>query len=139
MAARRVRVTLLVIAFVLCAGTLISSRPHWLTPHGRATCAGQPLIDATVFRSAQGDIFLDWRNNEDGMAAVFTKEHILLRCNVPAFHHVLGLLLSREAVPSSQCAPAWKGGSDDETPSNVVTDKYAEFPWASCPKIRLDY
>jgi hypothetical protein len=63
-----------------------------------------PLPNATVFRSAQGDIFLDWRNNEDGIAAVFTKDHILLSCNVPAFHHVLGLLLSREAVPSS-CAP----------------------------------
>lgn len=120
---------------------LVPSRSHWLTPHGRATCDGRPLNDATVYRSAQGDIFLDWpTKGNEGMPAVFKREPILLRCNTPAFHHVLGLLLSREAVPSSQCAPMWKGaGSEDVIPPHTVTDTYAQFPWASCSNLRLEY
>jgi hypothetical protein len=34
----------------------------------------------------------------------------------------------------------WKGGgSNDVEPPHIVTDTYAEFPWGSCPKLRIDY
>jgi hypothetical protein len=134
------RVVLLGFLMVVGCAFLMLSRPHWLTPHGRATCDGQP-IDATVYRSVQGDIFLDWpAKRDEGMPAVFKGEPILLRCNTPAFHHVFGLLLSREAVPNSQCAPMWKGaGSGEVIPPHTVTDTYAQFPWASCSNLRLEY
>jgi hypothetical protein len=126
---------------VIGCGLLIFSRPHWLTPHGRATCDGQPMDGAKVFRSLQGDIFLDWpAQGDEGMPAVVKTEPILLRCNRPAFHRVFGLLLSREAVPSSQCAPMWKGaGAEDVVPPHTVTDTYAQFPWASCTNLKLEY
>ena len=139
MTARR----LAVLGFLIVVGCalLTPSGPHWLKPHGRATCDGHPMNDATVYRSVQGDIFLDWpAKRNEGMPAVFKREPILLLCNAPAFHHVFGFLLSREAVPSSQCAPMWKGaGSEDVIPPHTVTDTYAQFPWASCSNLRLEY
>lgn len=138
MPVRRVLIGFLIL---IGCGLLVISRPHWLTPHGHVTCDGAPVNDARLFRSVQGDIFLDWpAKHDEGMPAVFRRPPELLRCNTPAFHHVFGLLLSREAVPSSQCAPMWKGaGSVDVIPPHIVTDRYAQFPWASCSNLRLEY
>jgi hypothetical protein len=34
----------------------------------------------------------------------------------------------------------WKGGDSNAVePPHIVTETYAEFPWGSCPRLRLDY
>jgi len=128
------------LVLVLACLWLIPSRSRWLRAHGRVTCEGQPVRGATLYRSVQGDVFLDWPNNNEGMPAVSVQDHILLRCNSPAFTHVFGMLVSREAMASSQCTTMWKGaGSGDVIPPHTVTPTYAEFPWGSCRNLRLEY
>jgi hypothetical protein len=138
---RKFKPLFIVLLLVIGGAWLISPRSHWLMSHGRATCDGQPVIGATVYRSVQGDIFLDWPNyKNEGMPAVSAEERILLRCNSPAFKHVFGLLWSREAVPSSQCGLMWKGaGTGDVIPPHIVTETYAQFPWGSCSNLKVDY
>ena len=130
----------ILLALVLIFIWLTPSPSHWLRAHGRVICKGQPVRGATLYRSAQGDVFLDWPNNNEGIAAVSVEHSILLRCNSPAFKHVFGMLLSREAVASSQCTTMWKGaGTGDVIPPVTVTPTYAEFPWGSCSNLRLEY
>ena len=130
----------ILLLFVLICIWLIPSPSHWLRAHGRVICDGQPVHGATLYRSVQGDVFLDWPNNTDGMPAVSVQDRTLLRCNSPAFKHVFGMLVSREAVASSQCTTMWKGaGRGDVIPPHTVTANYAEFPWGSCPNLRLEY
>jgi hypothetical protein len=125
---------------VVFSGCLISSRSHWLVPHGRATCAGQAIAGASVYRSQGGDVFLYAPNIDIQLAVVARTRRDLGRCNTPAFTRVFGLLFSREAEPSVQCTSMWKGGgSTDVEPPHIVTDTYAEFPWGSCSKVRIDY
>jgi hypothetical protein len=140
MTARRKGAALLLLLLVAFSGCLIGSRPHWLMPHGRATCAGQAVVGASVYRSQAGDVFLFAPNVDIQLAVVSPKGRDLGRCNTPAFTPVLGLLFSREAEPSVQCTSMWKGaGSNDVEPPHIVTETYAEFPWGSCPKLRIDY
>lgn len=118
----------------------MSLRPHWLVPHGRASCDGRAVVGATVYRSQRGDLFLHAPNVDIQLAFVSPRSRDLGRCNAPAFTPVLGLLFSREWEPSVQCTSMWKGsGSNDIEPSHIVTETYAEFPWGSCPKLRIDY
>lgn len=131
---------LLLVLLVAFAGSLLISRPHWLMPHGRATCAGQPVVGATVYRSQQGDVFVYAPNLDIQLAVVSPKSRDLGRCNTPAFTPVFGLLFSREADPTVQCTSMWKGGgSTDVEPPHIVTDTHAEFPWGSCPRLRVEY
>jgi hypothetical protein len=140
MTARRKGAALLLLVLLVFSVSLISSRPHWLMPHGRATCAGQAVVGASVYRSQRGDVFLYAPNVDVQLAVVSPKSGDLGRCNTPAFTPVFGLLFSREAEPSVQCTSMWKGGgSNDVEPPHIVTDTYAEFPWGSCPKLRIDY
>jgi|SRR5690349_8868655 hypothetical protein len=123
---------------VLVAFVLISSRPHWLTRHGRVTCDGHAISGATVYRSQQGEIFVYGADIQPAVISPQSQE--LGRCNAPAFTPVFGLLFSREADPTVQCTSMWKGaGSNDVIPSHVVTNDHAEFPWGSCPNLRVDY
>jgi|SRR5579864_3529241 len=131
---------LVLLLLVAVTGCLISSRPHWLRPHGRVTCDGQAVFGTNVYRSLRGDIFVYATNVGDQVAIVSPKSRDLGRCNTPAFTPVFGLLFSREAEPSVQCTSMWKGGgSNDVEPPHIVTESYAEFPWGSCPKLRIDY
>jgi hypothetical protein len=115
-------------------------KPHWLTPHGHAACGGQALVEATVYRSERGDVFLYAPNVDTQVAVASPKSRDLGRCNTGAFTPVFGLLFSKDADPASQCTSMWKGGgSNDPDPPHIVTDTYAEFPWGSCGKLRLDY
>ena len=117
---------------------LIRSRPHWLTQHGRATCNGYELPGAKVYRSQHGEIFLFGVDIQP--AVILPQSQELGRCNEPAFTPLFGLFFSREADPSIQCTAMWKGaGSEDAIPEHVVTADHAEFPWGSCPKLRVDY
>jgi hypothetical protein len=109
-------------------------------PHGRATCVGQEVVGARVYRSQRGDVFLYAPNIDIQLAVVLPESRDLGRCNTPAFTPVFGLLFSREAEPSVQCTSMWKGGgSNDVEPPHMVTETYAEFPWGSCPKLRIDF
>ena len=134
-----------IVAFILIllagfGGGFCISRPHWLMPHGRATCAGQPVVGATVYRSQRGDVFVYAPRLEVQPAVVSLQNRELGRCNAPALTPVFGLLFSREAEPSVQCTSMWKGGgSTDVEPQQIVTDTHAEFPWGSCPTLRIDY
>jgi hypothetical protein len=140
MTARRKGAVLLVLLVVIFGGAIIISRPHWLNPYGRATCAGQPVVGANVYRSQRGDVFIYAPNLDVQLAVVSPKSQDLGRCNAPAFTPLFGLLFSREAEPSVQCTSMWKGaGSNDVVPPHTVTETYAEFPWGSCPKLRIDY
>ena len=126
------------LALMVLAFALISSRPHWLTRHGRATCNGHEIPGAAVYRSERGEIFV--YGAEMQPAIIAPNSHELGRCNAPAFTPVLGLLFSREADPSLQCTAMWKGAdSRDVTPPHVITGDHAEFPWGSCPNLRVDY
>ena len=119
---------------------LLFSRPHWLLPHGRATCDGRPLAGATVYRSTRGDLFVHAPSLDLQIAMVSPRGHDLGRCNTPAFTSMFGLLFSRERDPEASCTSMWKGGdSHDPEPTHVVTDNYAEFPWGSCPNLRVEY
>jgi hypothetical protein len=140
MTARRKGAVLLLLSLVVFIALLISSRPHWLIRRGRATCAGQALVGASVYRSQRGDVFLYAPNVDVQLAVVSPQSRDLGRCNTPAFTPVFGLLFSREAEPSVQCTSMWKGGgSNDVEPPHIVTDTYAEFSWGSCPSVRIDY
>jgi hypothetical protein len=140
MTAHRKIAALLLLLLVALGGCLVISWPHWLAPHGRATCAGQPIVDARVYRSKRGDVFVYAPNVNIQPAVVSPKSRDFGRCNTPAFTPVFGLLFSREADPSVQCTSMWKGGgSDDIEPPHIVTETYAEFPWGSCDKLRVDY
>ena len=109
-------------------------------PHGRATCAGQAIVGAHVYRSQHGDVFLYAPNIDIQLAVVSREGRDVGRCDTPAFAPVLRMLFSREAQPIVQCTSMWKGGgSDDVEPAHIVTETYAEFPWGSCPKLRIDY
>jgi hypothetical protein len=131
---------ILLLLLAVFGGCLISSRSRWLIPHGRATCAGQAVVGASVYRSQRGDVFLYAPSVDVQLAVVSPKSRDLGRCNTPAFTPVFGLLFSREAEPSVQCTSMWKGGgSNDVEPPHIVTNTYAEFPWGSCPKLRIDY
>ena len=137
-AVRKVAVFLLLL--VAFGGGLIISLPHWLVPHGHATCAGKPVVGARVYRSQSGDVFVYAPSVDVQLAVVWVKSRELGLCNTPAFTPVFGLLFSREAEPSVQCASMWKGGgSNDVEPAHIVTETYAEFPLGSCPKLRVDY
>jgi hypothetical protein len=140
MTARRKRVALSLLLVVL-SGSLIISRPHWLMPQrGRVSCAGQAVASARLYRSQKGDIFVYAPSVDIQLAIVSPKNRDLGRCNTPAFTPVFGLLFSRDAEPDAQCTSMWKGGgSNDVEPPHIVTDIYAEFPWGSCPKLRIDY
>jgi|SRR5579862_5069248 len=140
MTARRKIAVLLLLLMVVFGGCIITSLPHWLVPHGHATCAGQP-VGARVYRSQSGDVFVyDAPTVDIQLAVVSPKIRELGRCNTPAFTPVFGLLFSREAEPSVQCTSMWKGGgSNDVEPLHTVTETYAEFPWGSCPKLWVDY
>ncbi len=117
---------------------IINSRPHWLTRHGRATCDGHPIPRTTVYRSQQGEIFVYGADMQPAVISPRSQE--LGRCNGPAFTPVFGLLFSREADPTAQCTSMWKGGgSHDVIPAYVVTSDHAEFPWGSCPRMRVDF
>jgi len=135
------RFVLLALAAVslLLIATGFASRSHWLVPHGKITCQGKSVDGAKLYRSHRGDVFAFQRDGREGTAGVLLSEHLLMRCNTPAFTHVFGLVFSREAEPSSQCGDMWKGGTPDEVPYHVVTDTFAEFPWDTCEKLRLEY
>ena len=140
MTARRTGAIVPLLLFAILGGLVITSRPHWLLPHGRATCSGRALVNAGVYRSQDGDVFLYAPDVDLQLAVVSPKDGDLGRCNTPAFTPVFGLLFSREAEPSTQCTSMWKGGgSHDIEPPHVVGETYAEFPWGSCPKLRIDY
>jgi hypothetical protein len=133
-------VVLLLLLLVAFGGCLFISRPHWLMPHGRVTCAGQPLGGARVYRSQRGDVFVYAPSVDNQIAVVTPKSGSLGSCYPQAFTPVLGWMFSREAEPDVQCTSMWKGGgSTDVEPTHVVTDTYAEFPWGSCPKLRVEY
>jgi hypothetical protein len=125
------------LAAALCAG-LVTVRSHVLIPHGRATCAGRPVADATVFRSQRGDLFIYAPSLDSQLAIVTPNSPILGLCNRPNFTPVFGLLFSRAPKPDEQCTSMWKGGADVDPP-HVVTDTYATFPWGACPTLRVDY
>jgi len=132
-----VLLVLLLAALGICAAI---SWPHWLVPYGRVTCAGRTVAEARVYRSQSGELFVYAPNLDTQIAIVSPKSRELGRCNTPAFTPVFGLLFSREAEPNVQCTSMWKGGgSNDAEPPHVVTDTYAEFPWGSCAKLRIDY
>src|SRR5215469_5321156 len=116
---------------------LISSRPHWLTRHGRATCDGHPIPGTTVYRSQRGEIFVVGADIQPAVISPHSQE--LGRCNAPAFTPVFGFLFSRQADPAVQCTSMWKGAADDVIPAHAVTSSHAEFPWGSCPKMRVDF
>ena len=139
MTVRRKVVALLLLRLAAFGVCLVISRPHWLVPHGRATCAGQPVVAARVYRSQRGDLFVYVPNIDIQLAVVSPKSQDLRRCNTPTFTPVFGLLFSREAEPSVQCTSTWKGGGSNDVGPYIVTDTYAEFPWGSCPKLRIDY
>jgi hypothetical protein len=114
-------------------------RSHFLTRRGSVTCDGDPVIGGSVYRSERGDIFVYAPNLDLQLPVVSPKSQELGRCN-PVFTPVLGLLFSREAEPSVQCTAMWKGGgSKDVVPPHLVTETHTEFPWGSCPKLRIDY
>jgi hypothetical protein len=93
-----------------------------------------------VYRSQRGDVFLNALSLNLQPAVISPKSRDLGRCNAPAFTPVFGLLFSREAEPIVHCTSMWKGGgSNDTEPAHIVTETYAEFPWGSCPKLRIDY
>ena len=130
----------LVLVLATLGGFFVLSRPHWLVPHGHVTCAGQPLVGSRVYRSQRGDVFVYAPSVDVQLALVSPKSGDLGRCNTPAFTPAFGLLFSREAEPSAQCTSMWKGGDNNFVePPHIVTETYAEFPWGSCPKLRLDY
>jgi hypothetical protein len=125
---------------VLIAAVIFESWPHWLVRHGSISCDGKPLEGAALYRSRHGDFFALMPDRTGGVPAVWISDRMLLRCNTSAFTPVVGMLFSREAEPSSQCALMWKGaGSQDVVPQHKVTDSYAEFPWGSCAMVRLNY
>ena len=97
-ARRKVGVFLLLVLGVF-GGCLIVSRPHWLVPHGRATCAGDAVAGASVYRSQRGDLFVYAPSVNVQVAIISPKSRDLGRCNRPAFTPVFGLLFSREAEP----------------------------------------
>ena len=140
MTARRKVAALLLLLLVAFGGCLVNSRPHWLKSHGRATCANQAIVGASVYRSQRGDVFVYAPNVDVQLAVVSPKSRNLGRCNTAAFTPLVGFLFSREAEPVVQCTSMWKGGgSNDVVPPHIVTETYAEFPWGSCPKLRVDY
>lgn len=95
---------------------------------------------AHVYRSHSLDIYAYAPDLDIQIAVVSLKDKELGRCNRPAFTPVFGFLFSREADPSTQCTSMWKGaGSNDVIPPHVVTESYAEFPWGTCAKFRMDY
>jgi hypothetical protein len=109
-------------------------------PHGTVTCGGQPVSGARVYRSQRGDVFVYAPSVDLQPAIISLKRRDRGRCNTPAFTRVFGLLFSREAEPSVQCTSMWKGGDSNYVePQPIVTDDYAEFPWGSCDKFRVDY
>jgi hypothetical protein len=134
---RKAMVLLLLLSVLgVCFAILL---PHWLVPHGRVTCAGQPVIGAGVYRSRRGDLFVYAPSMSLQVAMVSPKTRVLGRCN-PAFTPLFGLLFSRDRAPDVQCTSMWKGGgSNDADPPHIVSDAYAEFPWGSCSNLRIDY
>ena len=131
---------LALLLFVALSGSLVVSRPHWLVPQGRVTCAGQPVAGARAYRSQAGDVFVYAPHLDIQVVVVSLKNRDLGRCNTPAFTPVFGLLFSREADPIVQCTSLWKGGGSNEVePPHTVTETYAEFPWGPCGKLRVDY
>src|SRR5437867_7757471 len=100
MTARRKGAALFLLLLVVFGGCLIRSRRHWLTPHGRATCAGQAVVGAGVYRSQRGDVFLYAPKVDIQVAVASPKDRDLGRCNTPAFTPLFGLLFSREAEPT---------------------------------------
>ena len=140
-ARRKGTALLLLLLVVFSGGFLIKSRSHWLMPQrGRVTCASQAVAGARLYRSQSGDIFVYAPSVEIQLAVVSPKSRDLGRCNTPAFTHVFGLLFSWDAEPSVLCTSMWKGGgSTDIEPPHIVTETYAEFPWGSCPRLRIDY
>jgi hypothetical protein len=140
MTARSKVVVLLLLLLAAFGGFLISSRSHWLIPrHGRVTCGGQALVGAKLYRSQRGDIFVYTPGDYVQFAVVSPKFRDLGHCG-PNFTRVFGLLWSHEAEPSALCTSMWKGGgSSDVEPQHIVTETYAEFPWGSCTKLRIDY
>lgn len=140
MTVRRKLAALLLLLFAAFGGCLVISRPHSLMPQGHASCAGQPVVGAKVYRWQQGDVFVYAPSVDIQLAIVSPKSRELGRCNTPAFTPLFGLLFSREAEPSVQCTSMWKGGgSNNLEPAHIVSETYAEFPWGSCPKLRVDY
>jgi hypothetical protein len=127
-----------VLLLLVLAVGLVSSRPHWLPRHGSVSCNGSTVPSASVYRSQRGDIFV---YGADIQAVIISPlDGQLGRCNASAFTPIFGLLFSREAEPDTQCTSMWKGaGSEDREPAHTVTAKYAEFPWGSCAKLRVDY
>lgn len=130
--------TVSVVLLVALATVVVNSRPHWLTRHGTSSCGGRALPGVSVYRSQRGDIFVFGADIQP--AIISPKSGDLGRCNASPFTAVFGLVFSREAEPDVQCTAMWKGGgSEDREPSHVVAPTYAEFPWGSCPKLRVDY
>jgi hypothetical protein len=134
-------VALLLLLLVALGGCLLISRSHWLIPrHGRVTCGGQAVVGAKLYRSQPGDIFVYAPSVDGQLALVSPKGRDLGVCYTPAFTPIFGLRFSFDAEPHFQCTSMWKGGgSNDVEPPHIVTDTYAEFPWGSCPKLRIDY
>lgn len=81
MTVHRKVVVLLLLLLVVFGGCLFISRPHWLMPHGRVTCAGQAVVGARVYRSQQGDVFVYAPNLDIQVAVVSPKNQDLGRCN----------------------------------------------------------
>jgi hypothetical protein len=140
MTSRRKVTVFLLLVLAAFGGFLISSRPHWLKPrHGRVTCAGHAVVEAKLYRSQRGDIFVYAPSVDGQLAVVSPQSQDLGRCN-PAFTPLFGLLFTWEAEPSVLCTSMWKGAaSNDVEPPHIVTEAYADFPWGSCPKLRIDY
>jgi hypothetical protein len=130
-------VSLLVLAGLVIA--LFDLRAHWLTPHGSVSCDGRAVAGASAYRSQSGDVFVFGADIQP--AIISPKNGDLGRCNGGrAFTRIFGLVFSREAEPSMQCTSMWKGaGSEDRIPPHIVATTYAEFPWASCPMLRVEY
>src|SRR5215813_10288642 len=114
MAARWKLAIFLLLGFAAFGGFLVASPGHWLKPHGRVTCGGQPGVGAKVYRSQRGDLFVYAPNIDIQIAIVSPREKDLGRCNTTAFTPVLGYLFSREAEPDVQCTSMWKGGGSTD-------------------------
>jgi len=137
MALKLTTVSLLVVAMLVIV--LFNSRPHWLTPHGSASCDGRIVPGVSVYSSQRDDVFVFGADIQP--AVILPESGVLGRCNAGlAFTRIFGFVFSREAQPYIQCTSMWKGGgSEDRIPPHIVTSTYAEFPWGSCPKLRVDY
>jgi hypothetical protein len=75
------------------------------------------------------------------MSAVVKRGPLFCCGLVPRVDHLFGLpLLSREAVPSWQCALRWKGLALRRWFScHAVTHMCAQIPCASCSNLKLEY